>query len=98
MHYSWHDLLGNIGVLLVLGMYLPLQMRKVSAATPSFSFVNAVGQITTQLDRVPLTGRLQQSSLYAQKKATPFRQRLPLNIKPDDVLLSHGAIRPLCQN
>jgi hypothetical protein len=45
MDYSWHDFLGNIGVLLVLGVYLLLQMQKVSAATPSFSFVNAVGAI-----------------------------------------------------
>ena len=45
MSYSWHDALGNIGVVLILGIYLLLQMRKIGSNEPWFSVVNALGAI-----------------------------------------------------
>ncbi len=45
MSYSWHDVVGNFGVVLVLGIYLLLQMQKLSASNPFFSALNAVGAV-----------------------------------------------------
>lgn len=45
MSYTWHDVLGNIGVVLVLVIYLLLQMEKLSASNPLFSALNAVGAV-----------------------------------------------------
>jgi uncharacterized membrane protein YfcA len=45
MSYTWHDVLGNIGVVLVLVIYLLLQMEKLSASNPLFSAFNAVGAV-----------------------------------------------------
>ena len=45
MTYSWHDLLGNIGVVLVLLLYFLLQTERVRATTVSFSLANAIGAI-----------------------------------------------------
>jgi len=43
MSFSWHDLLGNIGVLLVLAAYLLLQMERISAAKPPYLIANGLG-------------------------------------------------------
>lgn len=43
MSYGWHDVLGNIGVLLVLGTYLLLQLERIAANAIPYSLVNAVG-------------------------------------------------------
>ncbi len=45
MSYTWHDVLGNIGVVLILVIYLLLQMEKLSASNPLFSALNAVGAV-----------------------------------------------------
>jgi paired small multidrug resistance pump len=45
MEYSWHDVIGNTGVLLVLGIYLMLQLEKVSPTAAWFSIVNAAGAV-----------------------------------------------------
>lgn len=45
MNYEWHDLLGNLGVLLILGSYLLLQLQRISATSRSYSAVNAVGAL-----------------------------------------------------
>lgn len=45
MEYGWHDFLGNIGVVLVLALYLLLQTQRMTASTPMFSFLNALGAV-----------------------------------------------------
>lgn len=43
MNYDIFDLLGNIGVLMILAMYLSLQTERVSADSLSYSVLNAAG-------------------------------------------------------
>jgi hypothetical protein len=43
MEYLWHDLLGNIGVILVLGAYLLLQLGRLRPEQLVFSFANGLG-------------------------------------------------------
>jgi hypothetical protein len=45
MTYAWHDLIGNIGVLLILASYLFLQMQRLSAQGWFYSFANGVGAL-----------------------------------------------------
>lgn len=43
MSYLWHDLVGNIGVVFVLGTYLMLQMGKLKPEALEFSILNGIG-------------------------------------------------------
>ena len=43
MLYSWHDLIGIIGVVLVLAAYLLLQLERMHVSDPLYSIVNGVG-------------------------------------------------------
>ncbi|HEV7747407.1 MAG TPA: hypothetical protein VGO56_20585 [Pyrinomonadaceae bacterium] len=43
MQYSWFDLIGNVGVLLMVVAYLLLQLEKLSSSAVSYLFLNAVG-------------------------------------------------------
>ena len=43
MTFTWYDMVGSLGVLLVLAAYLLLQMRKLSADSLMYSVVNALG-------------------------------------------------------
>ena len=43
MDYSWFDLVGNIGVLLMVVAYLLLQLEKLSSSAVSYLLLNAVG-------------------------------------------------------
>jgi uncharacterized membrane protein YfcA len=45
MTYTWHDAIGNIGVVLVLLLYFLLQTERVRATSPAFSIANAVGAV-----------------------------------------------------
>lgn len=45
MSYTWHDLVGNLGVLLVLGTYLLVQMGRMNLRMPAYSLANAGGAI-----------------------------------------------------
>ncbi len=45
MDYSWFDLVGNIGVLLMVIAYLLLQLEKLSSSAVSYLLLNAVGAI-----------------------------------------------------
>jgi hypothetical protein len=45
MTYEWHDLVGNCGVLLVLGTYLFVQMGRMDIRRPGYSLANALGAI-----------------------------------------------------
>ena len=43
MDYKWFDLVGNIGVLLMVIAYLLLQLEKLSSSAVSYLLLNAVG-------------------------------------------------------
>ena len=43
MIYSWHDVLGSIGVVLILLAYLLLQLEKVSPTKPPYLLANGLG-------------------------------------------------------
>lgn len=45
MDYSWYDLAGNIGVLMMVFAYLFLQLDKVSSSAVSYLLLNALGAI-----------------------------------------------------
>lgn len=45
MNYSWYDLAGNIGVLMMVIAYLLLQLEKLSSSAVSYLILNAVGAI-----------------------------------------------------
>lgn len=43
MDYSWHDVIGNIGVFLILLSYFRLQTGSIRAEAVSYSAINAIG-------------------------------------------------------
>ncbi len=43
MTYGWHDLLGIIGVVLIIGTYILLQLEKLSATSFLYSATNGLG-------------------------------------------------------
>ena len=43
MNYSWIDLAGNLGVLLMILAYLLLQLGKLPSSAVSYSLMNALG-------------------------------------------------------
>ncbi len=43
MTYGWHDLLGIIGVVLILATYMCLQLEKISATSFVYSATNGLG-------------------------------------------------------
>jgi membrane-associated HD superfamily phosphohydrolase len=45
LEYSWFDLVGNVGVLLMVVAYLLLQLEKVSGSAVSYLVLNAVGAV-----------------------------------------------------
>ncbi len=45
MSYDIYDFLGNIGVLLILIMYLFLQAQKISSQSVIYRFLNALGAL-----------------------------------------------------
>ena len=45
MEYAWHDFIGNIGVVLVLGTYLLLQLGRMNAQTLAYSALNGLGAV-----------------------------------------------------
>lgn len=45
MTYGWHDLIGNLGVLLILLSYLLLQLGRVRPEGLRFSLANGVGAL-----------------------------------------------------
>lgn len=45
MNYQWYDVIGNIGVLIILGCYLLLQLNKLASSELSFSVFNGIGAL-----------------------------------------------------
>ncbi len=43
MSYGWHDLLGMVGVFLILAAYLLLQLERLSATRPPYLIANGLG-------------------------------------------------------
>jgi hypothetical protein len=43
--YHWHDLVGNVGVVCILGTYLLLQLGRMSPKALSFSLINGLGAV-----------------------------------------------------
>ena len=43
MTYGWHDLLGNVGVILVLAAFLLVQLERLSATRPPYLIANGLG-------------------------------------------------------
>ena len=43
--YEWHDFVGNLGVLCILGTYLGLQLGRMSATGYLYSAVNGLGAV-----------------------------------------------------
>jgi len=41
--YHWHDLLGNVGFLCIIGSYFWLQIGRTNGQTRAYSLVNAAG-------------------------------------------------------
>lgn len=52
MNYQWHDAVGNVGVVLIVGAYLLVQLRKMEATSIVFSLVNAVGAASIMVSLV----------------------------------------------
>ena len=45
MRYHWYDFVGNIGLVLILGAYVGLQLGKMRAGSRPYSLLNAVGAL-----------------------------------------------------
>ncbi len=43
MIYQWHDILGNIGVALIIITYFLLQLERLPSTSLSYSVLNALG-------------------------------------------------------
>jgi len=49
LDYSWFDLVGNVGVLLMVIAYLLLQLEKVSGSNASYLLMNAAGAVLVMI-------------------------------------------------
>lgn len=49
MDYGWYDVLGNIGVLMMVIAYLLLQLEKLSGSSISYLLLNAAGAILVMI-------------------------------------------------
>jgi predicted membrane protein len=82
LDYSWFDLIGNVGVLLMVVAYLLLQLEKLSGSALSYLLLNAVGAILVMISlafRFNLSAFLMEAfwlliSLYGLTKPL-FRKR-----------------------
>lgn len=45
MNYTWYDLIGNIGVALILIAYLLLQLKRIKSEQLLYSLMNGIGAI-----------------------------------------------------
>ncbi len=52
MDYHWYDVVGNIGVALIIGMYFLLHLGRIRAQTVTYSFANALGAAMVMLSLV----------------------------------------------
>jgi paired small multidrug resistance pump len=52
LNYSWYDLAGNIGVLMMVIAYLLLQLEKLSSSAVSYLLLNAMGALLVILSLI----------------------------------------------
>ena len=45
LDYTWYDLIGTLGVILIIITYFLLMIRKISSTTITYSAMNALGAI-----------------------------------------------------
>ena len=45
MSYEWHDLVGNVGVVMILACYLFAQVGRMDIKLPAYSILNGLGAI-----------------------------------------------------
>ncbi len=45
MTYEWHDLAGNVGVLVILACYLLAQIDRMDIKSPAYSLLNGAGAL-----------------------------------------------------
>ena len=82
MDYSWFDLIGNVGVLLMVVAYLLLQLEKLSGSALSYLLLNAVGAVLVMISlmfRFNLSAFLMEAfwlliSLYGLAKPLLFKR------------------------
>ena len=82
MDYGWFDLVGNIGVLLMVIAYLLLQLEKLSSSALSYLLLNAVGAMMVMISlmfRFNLSAFLMEAfwlliSLYGLAKPLLFKR------------------------
>jgi hypothetical protein len=82
LDYSWFDLIGNVGVLLMVVAYLLLQLERLSGSAISYLLLNALGAILVMISlafRFNLSAFLMEAfwlliSLYGLTKPL-FRRR-----------------------
>ena len=43
MNFAWHDVTGMLGVTLIIGTYLLLQLGRIASSSLSYSVINALG-------------------------------------------------------
>ena len=43
--YHWHDFVGNVGVAMIVGTYLLLQIGRMRSTAVAYSLLNALGAI-----------------------------------------------------
>ena len=43
MQYAWHDIVGNLGVVLILSTYFLLQLGRLNASSLVYSILNGLG-------------------------------------------------------
>jgi len=80
--YSWFDLTGNVGVLLMVVAYLLLQLEKLSGSAVSYLLLNALGAILVMISltfRFNLSAFLMEAfwlliSLYGLSKSRLFKR------------------------
>lgn len=52
MTYSWFDLAGLVGVVLIVIAYLLLQLNRLPSSAPSYSLLNAVGALLVMVSLI----------------------------------------------
>jgi len=52
MSYSWFDLIGNLGVLLIVGSYLMLQLGRIDTQGAAYSLVNLIGALLIMISLI----------------------------------------------
>lgn len=45
MSYEWYDVVGNVGVCMILGCYLLLQLDRLESSGLTFSILNGIGAL-----------------------------------------------------